>query len=167
MRDPADLERAVREAVDRLEVAYEWLLCDPDFADSAAFCERYGYPLENTGNTIIVASRRGPKQYAACVVQASSQLDVNHTVRRLMGVRRLSFASAEETATLTGMALGGVTPFHLPDNLPLYVDAPVVALDYVILGAGSRSAKVKVSPAVFDEIPNARVVPGLSLAPKP
>lgn len=167
MIDPADLERAVRAAVDHFGVPYKWLPCDPDFSDSAAFCERYGYPLENTGNTIIVASRREPRQYAACVVQASSQLDVNHTVRRLMGVRRLSFASAGETATLTGMALGGVTPFHLPDDVPLYVDAPVMALDYVILGAGSRSAKVKVSPIVFDALPNARVIPGLSLAPKP
>ncbi len=167
MIDPADLERAVHAAVDRLGAPYEWLPCDPDFADSAEFCERYGYPLKNTGNTIIVASRREPKRYAACVVQASSQLDVNHTVRRLMGVSRLSFASAAETATLTGMALGGVTPFLLPDDVPLYVDAPVMALDYVILGAGSRSAKVKVSPIVFDALPNARVIPGLSLAPKP
>ena len=167
MIDPADLERAVHAAVDRFGAPYEWLPCDPDFADSAAFCERYGYPLKNTGNTIIVASRREPKRYAACVVQASSQLDVNHTVRRLMGVSRLSFASAAETATLTGMALGGVTPFLLPDDVPLYVDAPVMALDYVILGAGSRSAKVKVSPIVFDALPNARVIPGLSLAPKP
>ena len=33
---------AVVHALDRLGVAYEEMECDPEFADTAAFCERYG-----------------------------------------------------------------------------------------------------------------------------
>ena len=106
MVEAEDAAKKVVEALEALGVAYELLDCDPDFADTAAFCQRYGYPPENSGNTIIVGSRREPKQYSACVVRASRRLDVNKTVRRLMGVRRLSFATAEETQALTGMAIG-------------------------------------------------------------
>ena len=53
------------------------------------------WALENSANTLVVASKKEPKQYAACVVKATRRLDVNHVVRRLLGVARLSFASAD------------------------------------------------------------------------
>jgi prolyl-tRNA editing enzyme YbaK/EbsC (Cys-tRNA(Pro) deacylase) len=157
-----DIERRVLGLLGELGVAYERLPIDPDFADTAAFCAKYGVPLEHSGNTIVVASKKEPRQYAACVVQATTRLDVNHAVRQLMGVSRLSFASAEETRALTGMAIGGVTVFALPPELPVYVDDKLMALDWLILGSGSRSSKIKTSPEVFRRLPNARIVPGLS-----
>jgi prolyl-tRNA editing enzyme YbaK/EbsC (Cys-tRNA(Pro) deacylase) len=158
-----DVEARVRHALDALGVPHELIPIDPDYADTAAFCERYGVPLEHAGNTIIVASKREPKQFAACVVKATTRLDVNHAVRRLMGVAKLSFASAEETRALTGMLIGGVTVFALPPDLSVYVDDKLLALDWVILGSGSRSSKIKISPAVFRRLANAQIVPGLSL----
>ena len=135
---------------------------DPDFADTAAFCERYGIPLDNSANTIIVASKKEPKQYCACVVKATTRLDVNHTVKRLMGASRVSFASADETKALTGMMIGGVTVFALPPDLPIYVDDKLMSLDWLIVGGGSRSTKIKTSPEVFRQLPNTTVVEGLS-----
>jgi prolyl-tRNA editing enzyme YbaK/EbsC (Cys-tRNA(Pro) deacylase) len=92
------------------------------------------------------------------------RLDVNRAVRRLLGVSRLSFADAEETVSLTGMAIGGVTVLALPAALPLYVDDRLMELDYVILGSGDRSAKIKISPEVFRALPGARIVAGLAKA---
>src|SRR5262245_45296139 len=103
MTEPFDPEATTRAVLDRLGVPYETISIDPDFADTAAFCERYGYPLDHAGNTIVVASKKEPKQHAACVVLATTRLDVNHAVRDLMGVAKVSFASAEEMAQLTGM----------------------------------------------------------------
>lgn len=131
--------------MDRLGLLYEVVPCDPAFADTAAFCERYRYPPDHAGNTIIVASKKEPKQYAACVVTATTRLDVNRAVRDLLGVSKCSFASAEEMRALTGMQVGGVTAFNLPDGLPLFVDARVMALDYVILGTGGRNGKIRIS----------------------
>ena len=160
-----DPEKATRAVLDRLGLPYEVIPCDPRFADTAAFCERYGYPPDHAGNTIVVASKKEPRRYAACVVTATTRLDVTRTVRDLMGASKLSFASAEEMRQLTGMAVGGVTVFGLPDGLPLFVDARVVALDYVILGTGGRNGKIKVSPEVLGRLPNARIVAGLALGP--
>src|SRR5262245_9731489 len=140
------------------------MVSDPAYADTAAFCEKYGVSLAHSANTIIVGSKKEPRQYSACVVAATTRLDVNHAVRGLMGVSRLSFASADETRDLTGMMIGGVTLFALPETMPVYVDEGLTALEYVILGGGSRSLKVKTVPAMFGRIPNTRIVPGLSVS---
>ena len=165
--DAADaaLEAAVREALDRTGVPYELLPCDPDLADTAAFCAHYGWSPEISANTILVASKKGEKRYAACVVTATTRLDVNRTVKRLMGVSKASFASAEETRDVTGMMIGGVTPLALPEDVPIYVDQRVMDQPEVILGGGSRSMKVKVSPHVFDHLPAATVIDGLAFDP--
>lgn len=158
MPDESDVVRVL----DAIGVPYEIVECDPDYADTAAFCEKYGYPPEQSCNTILVASKRGEKKYSACIALAHTRLDVNHKVRDLMEVKRLSFASADETAELTGMMIGGVTPFCLPDDLPVYVDSRIMSLDYVILGGGSRSAKVKINPEVFNKMPSVQVIEGLA-----
>jgi prolyl-tRNA editing enzyme YbaK/EbsC (Cys-tRNA(Pro) deacylase) len=145
-----------------LGVPYEIMTIDPDFADTARFCERYGVPLDQSANTIIVASKKEPKQFCACVVKATTRLDVNHAVRKLMNVSRVSFATAEETQALTGMMIGGVTIFALPPEVPIYVDDRLMSLDWLILGGGSRSTKIKTSPEVFRRLPNTTIVPGLA-----
>ena len=89
---------------------------------------------------------------------------MNKKVRSLMEVSRLSYADADETMHLTGMMIGGVTPFALPESLPIYVDAMIMDLDYVILGGGSRSGKLKVAPAALLGIPAACVIESLSTA---
>ena len=141
-----DVEQRVRAVVAELDMEHEMLPCDPELADTAAFCAHYGFDLDRSANTIVVASKRPPGHYAACVVLANTRLDVNKTVRSLMEVRKLSFAPADVTAEVTGMIMGGVTPFGLPDDVPIYVDAAVMERDWVILGGGSRSLKIKISP---------------------
>lgn len=142
---------------------FEVIPCDPAFADTAAFCAKYGVPADRSGNTILVATKKDPKRFALCVVLADSRLDVNHAVRTLLGGAKCSFASAEETIRVTGQEIGGVTPFHLPSDLPVYVDARVMTLDSVVLGGGGRTSKIRISPEVFRRLPNTTVVADLSL----
>ena len=146
-QDPT--EAAVLTAVTGTGAAHEILEIDPDLADTAAFCEAYGYDPATSGNCILVASKDDPPVVAACLVLATTKLDVNKRVRKLLGVRKLSFASAELTREVTGMEIGGVTPFALPADLPLYVDARIAALDRVLVGGGSRRLKVDVDPAAL------------------
>jgi prolyl-tRNA editing enzyme YbaK/EbsC (Cys-tRNA(Pro) deacylase) len=158
-----DAEQAAVRAAERLGVPFELIPCDPAYADTAAFCARYGYPAERAANTLVVATKKEPKQYAACVVLATTRLDVNHAVRDLLGAAKCSFASADEMKALTGMTVGGVTVFGLPDGLPLYVDSRVMDLDWIILGTGGRNGKVRIAPDVFRRMPAAKVVEGLAM----
>jgi prolyl-tRNA editing enzyme YbaK/EbsC (Cys-tRNA(Pro) deacylase) len=162
--DSPEIEARVAAVLDGLGVPYEVVRIDPAFADTAAFCEKYGFPAEQSGNTIIVGSKKEPRQFAACLVLATTRLDVNHAVRSLMGVPRLSFATAEDTRMLTGMMIGGVTVLALPAEMPIYVDDRIMSLPWVILGGGSRSTKIKVSPEALTRLANTRVVPGLALS---
>jgi len=155
-------EEIVIVALQKLGVSYELIDIDPNFADTAAFCEKYSYPVERSCNTIIVASKKEPKRYVACVVLAHTRLDVNKRVTKLMDVSKASFASAEEMIALTGMQVGGVTPFSLPAGVPLYIDDRIMALDWIILGGGGRSLKIKTSPEVFRKL-GAEVVSGLAM----
>jgi prolyl-tRNA editing enzyme YbaK/EbsC (Cys-tRNA(Pro) deacylase) len=160
---PARPEPAVERALESLGVSYEVIEIDPAWADTADFCERYGYPAERSANTIIVVGKKKPRRYAAAVVRATCRLDVNHKVKELLGGGRVSFARPEETAELTGMQIGGVTLLGLPDELPLYVDAGLMECEWVILGGGNRSTKIKVGPEVFSKLPKVRIVDALVL----
>lgn len=157
-----EIELSVIAALDATGVPYERMACDPDFADTAAFCERYGVAPQDSANTIVVVAKSDPRQYAACVVLATTKLDVNGAVRARFGVRKVSFASADETRALTGMMIGGVTALALPPDLPLWVDAAVMARPTIVLGGGSRSLKIRVTPHVFDALPGTEVVDGLA-----
>jgi hypothetical protein len=51
--------------IDRLGVEYEVVPCDPALADTAAFCEAYGFGLEESANAIVVVGKSEPRRYAA------------------------------------------------------------------------------------------------------
>jgi prolyl-tRNA editing enzyme YbaK/EbsC (Cys-tRNA(Pro) deacylase) len=141
---------------------FEVVPCDPALADTAAFCEAYGYAPDDSANAIVVAGKSEPRVHVACLVLATTRLDVNGVVRRRLGVRKASFAGADETAAITGMAIGGVTPFGLPPDLPVWIDAAVMARDRVIVGGGSRDRKLLVPPAALAALSTAEVVEGLA-----
>ena len=160
---PHDVDRDRLDAILRqLGRPFELFACDPALADTAQFCAAYGFELADSANTIVVVGKADPRRYAACIVLATHRLDVNRTVRDRLGTRKASFAGGDETRTLTGMEIGGVTPFGLPADLPIWVDAEVMTRPRIVLGGGSRSWKVLASPEVLLELPGAEVVAGLA-----
>ena len=145
-----------------LNVDFEVVDCDPDLADTAAFCEAYGYSAEDSANAIVVAGKSAPAVFAMCLVLADSRLDVNKVVRKRLGVRKCSFATAEQTVELTGMQIGGVTPFGTTSELPLWIDSRVMDRERLIIGGGGRDRKLLVPPATLAAHPTAAVVEGLA-----
>lgn len=159
------IERTVRDTVAGLGLEHEVVDCDPALADTADFVAAYGYEMEDSANTILVIGKTDPPVYAACVVLAHTRLDVNSTVRRRLGVKKASFAPPEDTQAITGMAIGGVTPFALPADVPLWIDARVMGRERIVLGGGSRSCKVVGTPELLTALPHAEVVDDLAKAP--
>jgi len=161
-----DETRAALDArLSGLGVPFELFPCDPALADTAAFCAAYGFSPDEAANTILVIGKSDPPRYGACVVLATTRLDVNRAVRDRLGTRKASFAPAEVTRELTGMEIGGVTVFGLPEDLPILVDARVMACDRIVLGGGSRSWKVIAPPVILERLPNVQVVDGLAMEP--
>ena len=156
------LPSKVAAALESTGMPFRVVECDPDYADTFPYCEKYGVALEDAANTILVASKRPRGKMAACVLLATTRLDVNHRVKQVMGVSRLSFATAELTREVTGMEIGGVNPFGLEGDLPLLIDAAVMERPEVLLGAGVRNAKIFAHPKILSLLPNASVVEGLA-----
>jgi prolyl-tRNA editing enzyme YbaK/EbsC (Cys-tRNA(Pro) deacylase) len=161
-RTDVEIEAAVRAALEDAGITYEAMPCDPAFADTAAFCERYGIAPEDSANAIVVVGKSEPRVYACCVVLATTRLDVNGTVRRRLGTRKASFASADETRELTGMLIGGVTPFALPATIPVWVDERVMTRERVVVGGGSRSLKILLPPDGLRLMAGVEIVPDLA-----
>lgn len=151
------LHPLVREALDAAKIDYEVLACEPELADTAEFCAHYGISPEEACNAIFVVLKTTPRRYVACLVRADTKLDVNRKVSELTGVKRLSFATAEETAALTGMMIGGVSIAGLPVDVPLYVDTRVMERPHIIIGGGNRTSKARLAPAALLALPNAEV----------
>ncbi|HEY0165494.1 MAG TPA: YbaK/EbsC family protein [Jatrophihabitans sp.] len=136
---------------------------DPELADTAAFCEHYGVRPAESANCVVVSGKRaGEVKFAACVVLATDRADVNGAVRRLLDVRKASFAPMAEAVELTGMEYGGITPIGLPAGWPVLVAAEVAAAGPVVIGSGLRRSKLRLDGALLGVLPGAEVVPELS-----
>lgn len=156
------LHPAVRDAVERHALEVQTLACEPDLADTAAFCDHYGFGFEQAANTILVASKKSdPTRYAVCVVLGTTRLDVNRKVAELIATKKLSFADADTTSALTGMLIGGVTAVGI-ESQPVYIDAAVMEQTQVVMGGGNRSSKLLLHPGELLKLPNAQVVEGLA-----
>ncbi len=153
----------VLESLKGAGATYEVIDCEPSFADTAEFCNHYGYSLDESANAILLEGKAESPVYALCVVLATTRINVNKVARKRLGTRKASFASAEITKELTGMEIGGVTPVGLPVDLPIWIDSLVMETPKVIIGAGSRSAKIYLSPDNLLRFPNTHIVDGLSM----
>jgi prolyl-tRNA editing enzyme YbaK/EbsC (Cys-tRNA(Pro) deacylase) len=136
---------------------------DGTLADTAAFCEAYDIGLDISANCVIVAGRRGETtRYAACMILATTRLDVNGVVRQLLDARKASFAPMDDAVALSGMEYGGITPVGIPAEWALLVDSRVVALPQVVIGAGIRGAKLVLPGAALADLPGAEVIEALA-----
>ena len=152
----------IRQFLESTKLEFEVMDCDPELADTNVFCREYGINLEDSVNAIVVKTKTGELKYATCGLLATTRLDINKTIRKKLGARKVSFANIEETAKLTAMHIGGITPITLPSFLPLWVDSKVMLRNTIVLGGGNRSSKIKVSPKIFNYTLNTEIVEGLA-----
>lgn len=132
---------------------------DPEVADTAGFCRTYQSPLENSANCVVVAGRRGETSISAAVlVLATDRADVNRTVRKHLGLRKISFASMEDAVADTEMAYGGIGPIGLPTDWRLLVDAGILTRPWIVIGSGVRHSKLAIPGALAGRLRGAEVL---------
>jgi Cys-tRNA(Pro) deacylase len=74
-----------------------------------------------------------------------------------MGGGRARMADADQVREITGYAIGGVSPFDLPGELPVLVDDSLGRFETVFPAAGTPSSMVRVSREKLIEITRGRV----------
>jgi len=83
-------------------------------------------------------------------------------VRRLLDVRKASFAAMDDAVALTGMQYGGITPVGLPDGWRLLVAGEVAQADSVVVGSGIRGSKLRLPGAALLDLPGAELIADLA-----
>jgi prolyl-tRNA editing enzyme YbaK/EbsC (Cys-tRNA(Pro) deacylase) len=137
---------------------------NPEFADSAKFCDHYQVDPKLGANCVIVEAVRGDKRtLAACLIPVSCKADLNKTARKTLNARRVSFAPLQEVLELTKMEYGGVTPIGLPADWPILIDSQLINVDRLIIGGGYRRSKVSIPGKMLNELPNAIILDGLGI----
>jgi len=69
----------------------------------------------------------------------------NRKVKDVLG-GKASMLGAEEVVALTGHPVGGVCPFGLTTQLPIYCDVSLRTFDEVLPAAGSTNSAMRISP---------------------
>lgn len=136
---------------------------DPDFSDTASFCEQYKTTPQQAANCVIVEGKSGEeRKLAAVIILGSTRADVNKTVRDFLDVKKVSFAQMEKAVNESAMEFGAITPIGLPSNWPILIDKAVADSAHVIIGSGIRGSKLAVPGSFLASLPNATVIDGLA-----
>jgi Cys-tRNA(Pro)/Cys-tRNA(Cys) deacylase len=85
--------------------------------------------------------RLGEGKFAMVLVAGERQISWP-VLRKHLGQSRLTLASQEEVLTITGYQLGAVSPFGLPQPIPILVDESVFVQEEISLGSGVRGTTV-------------------------
>ena len=71
-----------------LGLTFEIIEIDPTLADTADFCAHYNIPLDQSANTLVIASKAEPKTFVACVAGHHTS-GCQRAVRKKMGAKLL------------------------------------------------------------------------------
>jgi prolyl-tRNA editing enzyme YbaK/EbsC (Cys-tRNA(Pro) deacylase) len=115
--------------------------------------EAYGVEPERIAKTL---SLRIGERVVLIVTSGTSRMD-NKKVKAFFGGKP-KMLGVEEVAELTGHEVGGVCPFGLKAELPIYCDVSLKAFGVVLPAAGSTHSAVKIAPLRMAELVSAEWV---------
>lgn len=125
-------ESAALEDVSASGIPYRIVRFEPA-GSLAEAAERRGTTVEQILKTMVV--RTGEDAYVIVLVPGDRVIDWA-ALRTHLGLRRLALADAEQAYAATGYRRGTITPFGVPPDLPVIIDADALTLGEVSVGAG-------------------------------
>jgi prolyl-tRNA editing enzyme YbaK/EbsC (Cys-tRNA(Pro) deacylase) len=80
-------------------------------------------------------------------------------LRKHLGRSRISMATEDEVFAVTGYRVGTVSPFGLPNQLKVLIDASVIGEEEISIGSGMRNTAIILKSAdLHHALKNADVV---------
>ncbi len=116
-------------------------------ATVALAAEAHGVEPGRIAKTL--AFRVGAGQTILLVARGDARID-NRKFKDALGKGKM--LPADEVVALTGHPVGGVCPFGLASDLPIYLDRSLQAFDEVLPAAGAVHSAVRISPEQLAEI---------------
>jgi len=113
-----------------------------------------GSKLSQGAKAIIVKAN---DQFYHLIISAAVQLD-NNKLRKVLGTRRVRFATTEELFELTGCSPGAVPPFGNLFGLPVFMDNALMEEETVYFNCGSHTISLKMKRSDLAEATDAQIV---------
>ena len=113
-----------------------------------------GSKLSQGAKAIIVKAN---DQFYHLIISAAVQLD-NNKLRKVLGTRRVRFATTEELFEITGCLPGAVPPFGNLFGLPVFMDNALMEEDTVYFNCGSHTISLRMRRSDLVEATNAQIV---------
>jgi Cys-tRNA(Pro) deacylase len=85
--------------------------------------------------------RLGTDRFAMVLVAGPSQVAWK-ALRQTVGQSRLTMATEGEVLRITGYVIGAVSPFGLPQPVPVFVDEGMLSEEEVSIGSGVRGTAI-------------------------
>lgn len=80
---------------------------------------------------------------------------VNYSKFKAMFHAKPSMIQRDQVEAITGFAPGGVCPFNVPENIPVWLDVSIKRFEYVHPAGGNSFTSVKLKPSELEEITSA------------
>ncbi len=87
---------------------------------------------------------RSGQQYGLFVAAGDIKI-CDKKVKKLLGGGRAKIAKPDEVKEITGYLVGGVCPFDIDKNVPIYLDATMKRFDVVYTSAGTPHSLLPIS----------------------
>ncbi len=125
------------------EKAPDIIIVELDSSTATVAMAAQGHGVSQGQIAKTLSLRRGDKPFLL-VTRGDARLD-NKKARDVFG-GKVSMLSSDEVATVTGHPVGGVCPFGLATELPVYCDVSLKAFDEVVPAAGSTTSALRINP---------------------
>jgi Cys-tRNA(Pro)/Cys-tRNA(Cys) deacylase len=129
-------------ALEALKIPYrQFIHSSPPTTIEQAAAER-NQEINQVVRSILFRLSEG--EYAMVLIAGPYQVSWQ-ALRNHFQQSRLTIASAEEVKEVTGYEIGAVSPFGLPQPLPILVDEGVLSQPAVSLGSGIRGTTILIT----------------------
>lgn len=118
---------------------------DADTSTSFLAAQALGTEVSRIAKSIVFKTRK--EEYIMIVSAGDVRIDTK-AVKELVG-SKVRMANAEEVLEVTGYQPGGVCPFALKTDIPIYLDESLKRFDVVYTAAGTANSAL---PITFEQL---------------
>ena len=135
---------SVTRALDALQIPYRMFQHPGPVESLEQAARERGQAPEQVIRSIVF--RITQDEYVMVLMAGATQVNWG-TLRKYLGVSRVTMATADELRAVTGYEIGAVSPFGLPQKMCVIADPSVFTPQEISIGSGRRGLTVILSSA--------------------
>jgi Ala-tRNA(Pro) deacylase len=142
----------ILDSLNKDKIEYEAIEHKPVYTSKEAALVR-GTKLEQGAKALVCKTEKG---FVQAVISASKEIN-EQELKKVLGVKNLKLANADEVKELTGVSIGAVPPFGNLFGIEMYVDKSVTHNTEIAFNAGMHTHSIKMKSADLVKVTGAKV----------